>query len=60
MPGFSLPVTVRNVGIEDFAPLGIPWPSKSEFTVCQAQPQEKRWRVAPAAQPAQSSLEYSQ
>lgn len=59
-PGFSLPESVPNVRLEDFACLGIPWPSKSEFTVCLAQPQEKRRRVPLLAQPAQPSLEYSQ
>lgn len=33
MPGFSLPESVLNVRLEDFACLGIPWPSKSELTV---------------------------
>lgn len=42
MLGFSLPVTGFSVRLEDFASLGIPLPCKSEFTVCLAQPRDKK------------------
>lgn len=47
MLGFSLPLTAFNVRLEDFASLGILLPSKSEFTVCLAQPQEKKVEKSP-------------